>query len=150
MADGQDVAASTTQPSDGSALYHLVQEPLWQAARSAGQPYCPPTYAQDGFTHLTKDPGFLLGIGNHFYKAVPGNFLLLVLDPSKLSAKVVFEPAAAVGGTSAAGLTGGEAEADAPLFPHLYGTIDFGAVQQELLVQRGDDGTFLGIPGLEP
>ncbi len=23
---------------------------------------------QDGFIHLTKDPGFLLGIGNHFYK----------------------------------------------------------------------------------
>lgn len=25
---------------------------------------------QDGFIHLTADPKFLLGIGNHFYKQV--------------------------------------------------------------------------------
>jgi hypothetical protein len=29
-----------------------------------------------------------------------------------------------------------------------YGTIDFSAVTAELPVQRGEDGTFLAIPGL--
>ena len=43
---------------------------------------------QDGFIHLTKDPQFLIGIGNHFYKDIQGDFILLVLDPTKLTAKV--------------------------------------------------------------
>ncbi len=56
-------------------------------------PACPafiftPIAPQDGFIHLTADPDFLLGIGNHFYRDVPGQFLLLVLDPAKLTAKV--------------------------------------------------------------
>lgn len=59
--------------------------------------------------------------------------------------QVVFEPAAAVGSTSAHGLT---AEAQqAPLFPHLYGTIDFDAVVAELPIEREDaTGQFVGIP----
>ncbi len=43
---------------------------------------------QDGFIHLTQDASYLLSIGNLFYKAVPGAFVLLCLDPSKLKAKV--------------------------------------------------------------
>lgn len=39
-------------------------------------------------------------------------------------------------------------ERQEPLFPHLYGTIDFAAVESEVLMQRDADGTFLGIPGL--
>ena len=49
----------------------------------------PPSLSiQDGFTHLTKDPQLLLGVANHFYTAIPGAFLVLVLDPSKLTSKV--------------------------------------------------------------
>ncbi len=44
-------------------LYHLVQKSLWSSAQQEGQPYFPPTYAQDGFTHLSSEPAFLLGIG---------------------------------------------------------------------------------------
>lgn len=35
-----------------------------------------------------------------------------------------------------------------PLFPHIYGPIDAGAVVAELTVVRSDDGTFLSIEGL--
>lgn len=35
-----------------------------------------------------------------------------------------------------------------PLFPHLYGTIDFAAVVDELPMQRGADGRFTGIVGV--
>ncbi|GLI63085.1 hypothetical protein VaNZ11_005987 [Volvox africanus] len=138
-------------------LYHMVQKELWVAAKESNQPYFPPTYDQDGFIHLTADPAFLLGIGNHFYRSVGGDFLLLVLDPAKLTAKVVLEPAAAVGSKSAEGLVPDNAPREAektepapPLFPHLYGTIDYHAVQSELAIQRDADGVFLSIPGLVP
>ncbi|GLC45007.1 hypothetical protein PLESTB_001744300 [Pleodorina starrii] len=156
------------QATPAAGLYHMVQKDLWISAKRSKQPYFPPTYEQDGFIHLTADPGFLLGIGNHFYRGVPGDFLLLVLDPAKLTAKVVFEPAAPVGNKSSEGLLGeagsaagtegttattkeaaGAAEAG-PLFPHLYGTIDYDAVQSELAIHRDADGTFVSIPGLLP
>ncbi|KXZ52180.1 hypothetical protein GPECTOR_10g809 [Gonium pectorale] len=122
----------------------MVQAELWRAAKDSGKPYFPPTYEQDGFIHLTADPKFLLGIGNHFYRTVQGEFLLLVLEPERLAAKVVFEPAAPVGTKSAEGLSAEEA----PLFPHLYGTIDYGAVTAELPIQRDAEGAFLAIPEL--
>eukprot|EP00198_Chlamydomonas_reinhardtii_P007250 XP_001696586.1 predicted protein [Chlamydomonas reinhardtii] len=115
----------------------------------------------NGFIHLTAEPRFLLGVGNQFYKDVAGTFLLLVLDYEKLSAKVIwgdlgtgviFEPAAPVGSKSSDGLSaGGEAKAkeELPLFPHLYGTIDFGAVTAELPIERDASGAFLSIPGLD-
>ncbi|GAX75273.1 hypothetical protein CEUSTIGMA_g2718.t1 [Chlamydomonas eustigma] len=149
-------------------LYHLVQRSVWQAVKEAGVEYYPSTYQQDGFIHLTKDPQFLLGIGNHFYKAVQGEYLLLVLDAEKLKAKVIFEPAAPVGNISSAGLPlvteetcrNGVHEPPSPaaentvsepavLFPHLYGTIDYEAVKHELTVVRDEAGSFLRIDGLE-
>ncbi|GIL50054.1 hypothetical protein Vafri_6355 [Volvox africanus] len=145
------------EQSPDAPLYHMVQKELWVAAKESNQPYFPPTYDQDGFIHLTADPAFLLGIGNHFYRSVRGDFLLLVLDPGKLTAKVVFEAAAPVGSKSVEGLVtedapreAGKTESAPPLFPHLYGTIDYHAVQSELAIQRDADGTFLSIPGLVP
>ena len=43
---------------------------------------------QDGFIHLTADPALLLDVANHFYTSVPGEYLVLQLDPAKLSSKV--------------------------------------------------------------
>lgn len=56
--------------------------------------------------------------------------------------QVKYEPAAPVGDKASEGL---DAET---LFPHLYGTIDFGSVVQELPVTRAADGSFLSIQGL--
>jgi hypothetical protein len=42
----------------------------------------------DGFIHLTKEPQLLLGVANHFYTQVPGTFLVLAIDSTKLSSKV--------------------------------------------------------------
>ena len=45
---------------------------------------------QDGFTHLTKDPAFLLGVANNFYRATtPWNWICLRIDPKKLSHEVL-------------------------------------------------------------
>ncbi len=42
----------------------------------------------------------------------------------------------------------GEGAPKEPLFPHLYGTIDFAAVVDELPMQRSADGWFTGIVGV--
>jgi hypothetical protein len=62
--------------------------------QAAHQPTALPTllrlcrYAQDGFIHLTADPQLLLTVANHFYTASQGDWLVLVLDSSKLAAEV--------------------------------------------------------------
>lgn len=58
-----------------------------------------------------------------------------------------FEAAAPVGEKSSAGADFSKAspEAAAPLFPHLYGTIDYSSVVRELPVLRDADGQFLDI-----
>jgi uncharacterized protein (DUF952 family) len=63
--------------------------------------------------------------------------------------QVKFEPAAPVGERPSHGLTSSTTPSDEPLFPHLYGTIDFESVVEELDINRGDDGTFLSITDIE-
>ena len=98
--------------------------------------------------------------------------LHLTCQLTPLAPQVKFEPAAPVGDKSSGGLLAGrqqvgqqqqqggkqqqhgsgeaqqQQQGEEPLFPHLYGSIDFAAVVQELPMQRGPDGTFLGIEGL--
>lgn len=50
-----------------------------------------PASQADGFIHLTKEPQLLLGVANHFYTTVPGTFLVLAIDSTKLSSKVGLE-----------------------------------------------------------
>mmetsp|Transcript_7795 Transcript_7795/g.14734 ORF Transcript_7795/g.14734 Transcript_7795/m.14734 type:complete len:130 (+) Transcript_7795:88-477(+) len=128
---------------DHGTLYHLVPRDAWNQYKSMNEPYFPPTYVQDGFIHLTKEPSNLLAVANHFYTEVPGDFVVLAIDSTKLTGEVKFEPAADVGHKPSAGLA-----VDTQLFPHLYGSIDFECVQQELAVQRSEDGKFLSIEGI--
>lgn len=140
-------------------LYHLVQLPLWRQASTSTPPlYFPPTYAEDGFTHLTADASLLLGVANQFYRAVDAaiEWRVLVLDAAKLAAsgagEVKYEAAAPVGTIAAR-------EGDAGLlYPHLYGGIPAGGggdgggvVLAELSVVRapGEGGEFWSIAGLE-
>jgi uncharacterized protein (DUF952 family) len=59
-------------------LYHLVPKATWIEIVSKRTEYYPPTYAQDGFIHLTKDPSLLLAVANHFYQDVQGAVSFLV------------------------------------------------------------------------
>ncbi|KAL4853321.1 hypothetical protein ACK3TF_005668 [Chlorella vulgaris] len=135
-------------------LYHMVEAAQWKSCKAQGTPYYPPTYEADGFTHLTADPALLLTVANHFYTSSVGDWIVLVLDASELTAEVKYEPAAPVGNISSTGVLGGAERQEAteappePLFPHLYGSIDFAAVRQELPMQRGPTGSFLSIQGL--
>ena len=66
-------------------LFHLAPKEQW------GEEYLPSTYDIDGFIHLTKEISLLLEVANHFYKASPGEWIVLCIDQSKLSSEVRFK-----------------------------------------------------------
>lgn len=130
-------------------IYHLVQEHIWDAAKASGETYYPPTYAEDGFTHATADPQYLLEVGNHFYKDVKASWRCLKMSRATLAAAnctLKWEWPSPVGTTKplSAEQSGGER------FPHIYSGIPTtgGVVVSEHAVKRGDDGSFLAIEGV--
>ena len=123
-----------------SVYYHLVPESEWRSCQKNARPYFPATYEADGFTHLSDNRQVLVSIGNHFYKQIKGKYLVLEIDPSKLTSEVKLEPAAPVGDTKPSETINEQ------LFPHCYGPIDLESVVKEIEVKRKeDDGTFLGL-----
>jgi uncharacterized protein (DUF952 family) len=116
-------------------IHHLVAAADYRAV-PAGQPYLPPQFAADGFIHCTVEPEVLLHIANTFYKDVLGEFLVLVIDPARLTAPLCYEPPSPT-------------PADGPLvgrlFPHIYGPLNAAAVVAVRPAQRAADGTFLSL-----
>jgi uncharacterized protein (DUF952 family) len=109
-------------------IYHLAPADRWHNW-PAEQPYLPAEYDADGFVHCTAGDELMLRIANGFYRSTPGDFVLLVLDPARLTAPLKWEQ-------STDGLD--------MLFPHIYGPIDRAAVVEVRDVRRGADGEFLG------
>jgi uncharacterized protein (DUF952 family) len=109
-------------------LYHLAPADRWHDWPSE-RPYLPAEYDADGFVHCTAGDTLMLAVANRFYRATPGDFVLLVIDPARLTAPLKWE-----------------ASGDdlAPLFPHIYGPIDRAAVLEVRAVRRAADGEFLG------
>lgn len=128
-------------------LFHCARKSLWEAAKSAGQTYYPPTYEQDGsFTHATADASKLVEVLNHFYRSDPEEWVALRMTNASLATagvSVTFEETAPVGDTPAIDM--GD-----QLFPHIQGGIPTapGVVLQELPVKRAADGTYIDIPGM--
>jgi len=116
-------------------VYHLTPAARWRDWPTE-QAYLPAEYAADGFIHCTAGDDLMLSVANRFYRDAPGEFVLLVIDPARLSAPLRWEaPASPAGGP----------EPDlAPLFPHIYGPIDRVAIVDVRAVRRAVDGTFLG------
>ena len=108
-------------------IYHLAPAGRWHAWPS-DQPYVPAEYAADG------DPLHRRRCA-HDRSRQPllpcdcGDFVLLVIDPARLTAPLKWEPSG---------------DDLAALFPHIYGPIDRAAVQKVRTVQRAPDGEFLG------
>jgi uncharacterized protein (DUF952 family) len=81
-----------------------------------------------------------LDVANRFYRDVPGDFLVLVIDPARLTAPLRDEPASpgdAVGRWR--DLTSGH------LFPHIYGPLNRDAIVEVRPAGRSPDGTFLSV-----
>jgi uncharacterized protein (DUF952 family) len=109
-------------------IYHLAPARRW-GGWPADEPYLPAQYAADGFVHCTAGDELMLEVANRFYHEVAGDFVLLVIDPERLTSPLRWE-------RSTDGL--------AKLFPHIYGPIDRSAVVEVRAVRRAADGTFVG------
>ena len=119
-----------------SAIYHLAPAARWHTWPAA-QPYLPAEYADDGFIHCTAGDDLMLEVANRFYREVPGDFVLLVIDTARLTAPLRWEAAAHPHGAADQGPA-------APLFPHIYGPIDRESIIEVRPVRRAADGEFLG------
>ncbi|MEM8529666.1 MAG: DUF952 domain-containing protein [Chloroflexota bacterium] len=109
-------------------IYHLAPGNRW-ANWPEDQAYVPAEYAADGFIHCTAGDDLMLQVANTFYRQSSSDFVLLVIDPSRVMASVKWEQSD---------------DALATVFPHIYGPISRDAVAEVRRVLRDADGTFMG------
>jgi hypothetical protein len=117
-------------------ILHLIPAAEYHAL-AAGEPVRPASLASAGFIHCTTETVVLLDIANRFYTAVPGDFLVLVIDPEQVTAPVRYEapvpppaPDDAIAGH---------------LFPHIYGPLNRDAIVAVRAARRGADGRFVEL-----
>ncbi|MBI3243770.1 MAG: DUF952 domain-containing protein [Chloroflexi bacterium] len=117
-------------------ILHLVPADYFHSF-PASEPYFPEAFTADGFIHCTKEPEVMLKIANRFYKDLPGELLVLVIDADKVAAEVKWEAPAHPDGSAAS--------AGEPLFPHIYGPLNRNAIVEIHPAVRAKDGTFLAV-----
>lgn len=102
-----------------SIIYHLVPADYWYSLDPAA-PYLPRDFESDGFIHCTRGLDLLVQVANTYYRHVPGEFLLLVIVESRVSAQVKYENG----------------------FPHIYGPLNRDAIVAVHSMPRHADGRF--------
>jgi uncharacterized protein (DUF952 family) len=153
-------------------ILHLISKADYDAWQSqpAGEPLKPASLASEGFIHCTAGDDLMLTVANLFYKGQAGDFLVLEIDESKVTAPVKWESPASPSAVGEGGVRADtnamppEAKAefgnaateststDAPalLFPHIYGPLNRDAVAGMRKLVRAEDGAFTGYAPVEP
>jgi glutathione S-transferase len=111
-----------------SRIYHIATRADWEQATTAGEyttSSVGTTLAQEGFIHASQ-ASQVARTANKFYRDVPGDLLLLVIDPGLVGPEVRYEPVPG---------------AELP-FPHIYGPLNVDAVAEARPLPRQSDGTF--------
>ena len=115
-----------------SRIYHIATRADWEQALADGvytRSSVDRTLAQEGFIHASQESQ-VARTANKFYRDVPGDLLLLVIDTGLVAAEVRYEDVPG---------------ADLP-FPHIYGPLNTGAVLAAVPLTAGADGTFAFPP----
>ena len=102
-------------------IYHIATEADWRLRTDS---YAPEGWRREGFVHCSTDEQ-LVRVANHIF-AGRRDLVLLSIDPSQLSALVVWE----------------DSEGSGEDFPHIYGAIEVAAVVAVEPFACGPDGTF--------
>jgi glutathione S-transferase len=111
-----------------SVIYHIATRADWEHALEGGEytrSSLDKTLAQEGFIHASQ-ASQVAGTANKFYRGVPGDLVLLVIDAGLLHAEVRYEDVPG---------------AELP-FPHIYGPLNTDAVVDVRPFGPGPDGTF--------
>jgi uncharacterized protein (DUF952 family) len=111
-----------------SVIYHIATRADWERAMEDGEytrSSVDKTLAEEGFIHASQAPQ-VSRTANKFYRDVPGDLVLLVIDTDLLRAEVRYEDVPG---------------AELP-FPHIYGPLNTDAVVETRPFAPGPDGTF--------
>jgi uncharacterized protein (DUF952 family) len=111
-----------------SRIYHIARADDWARAQADGQYTTSSvgrTLAEEGFIHASQ-ASQVTRTANKFYRDVPGDLVVLVIEVDRLHAELRYED---VPGS------------DLP-FPHIYGPLNADAVIAAWPLLRGLDGTF--------
>lgn len=103
-------------------IFHLVPDEEWQAT-SGAEAYSPPSLSKEGFIHFSEQRQLLRSAEKYFKGR--DDLLIICVDASKLQAELRFDPV------------------EQDRFPHLYGPLNFDAVEAVVAFARGADGKFL-------
>lgn len=103
------------------ALLHIAPVDRWN---EAGAHYRDPSLDTEGFIHCSTIEQVLIPANERF--AGRTDLVLLVIDPERVEARIVFEDCYESGHE----------------FPHIYGPLPTDAVTQVLPFPPSDDGTF--------
>jgi uncharacterized protein (DUF952 family) len=111
-----------------SPIYHIATRADWEQAQRDGE-YTTSTVgrtlADEGFIHAS-GPAQLTGVANRHYKDVPGDLVVLVIDPERVRSEIRYDNVPG---------------ADTP-FPHIYGPLNADAVLAAWPLSPGPDGEF--------
>ncbi len=113
-------------------IYHIAIRADWERAQADGEytrSSVDKTLADEGFIHASQ-ASQVTRTANRFYREVPGDLVLLVIDPGLLRAEVRYEDVPG---------------AELP-YPHIYGPLNVDAVVDVLPLAAGPDGTFAFEP----
>jgi uncharacterized protein (DUF952 family) len=111
-----------------SVIYHIATCADWERALADGEytrSSLDKTLAEEGFIHASQATQ-VARTANKFYRGVPGDLVLLVIDQGLLRAEVRYEDVPG---------------AELP-FPHIYGPLNTGAVLEARPFAPQADGTF--------
>jgi len=111
-----------------SRIYHIATRSDWARAQRDGE-YVTSTIgrslADEGFIH-TSQASQVADVANSFYRGVPDELVLLVIDPDRVRAPIRYEHVPG---------------AEDP-FPHIYGPLNPDAVLAARPFSPSPDGTF--------
>jgi uncharacterized protein (DUF952 family) len=116
-------------------IYHIAIRADWEQARSDGvytRSSVGKTLAEEGFIHASQ-ASQVTRTANKYYRDVPGDLVVLVIDTGLLRAEVRYEDVPG---------------AELP-FPHIYGPLNVDAVLAAKPLPPEPDGTFSFIPAAE-
>ena len=106
-------------------IYHMVSASDWEAAR-AGKTLEPESLAREGFIHCTAGERNLLEVAEAHYRQASGEWLVLVLDPAKVTPEVRWE-----------------VQANGLAYPHIHGPLNLDSVTEVRPFPRDSEGRFL-------
>jgi glutathione S-transferase len=114
-------------------IYHIATRADWDRARADGEytrSTVDKTLQEEGFIHASQ-AAQVARTASRFYRDVPGDLVLLVIDPARLRAELRYEDVPG---------------AELP-FPHIYGPLNVDAVVAAQPFAAGPDGTFAFTEG---